>query len=196
MEQLRQILIVDDMPVNIQVLAESLKDEYHVRVTTQGEKALEIARSDTPPDLILLDIMMPGMDGYEVCRLLKDDRDDRSHRAGGDRQNQDQNGRLNAPYLLGVVVTAGKTDTGHKQPEKPAANKKQKHTDDNVKPIHRWISFINSSYFLFIPQACEFRKQIDLNSLDFNQPLPLFTLYHLKIQPDHPGQAICQYVPS
>lgn len=65
------ILIVDDVPINIQVLTQSLKDPYHVKVATTGAKALEIAVSETPPDLILLDIIMPGMDGYEICRRLK-----------------------------------------------------------------------------------------------------------------------------
>jgi diguanylate cyclase (GGDEF)-like protein len=65
------ILIVDDVPINIQVLARALKSDYDVKITTKGEKAIEIASSENPPDLILLDIMMPGMDGYEVCRRLK-----------------------------------------------------------------------------------------------------------------------------
>lgn len=65
------VLIVDDVPVNIQVLAAALKADYRVRITTRGEQALAIATSAEPPDLILLDVMMPGMDGYEVCRRLK-----------------------------------------------------------------------------------------------------------------------------
>jgi diguanylate cyclase (GGDEF)-like protein len=65
------ILIVDDAKSNINVLAELLRPEYKVRAATGGEKALEIAFSDNPPDLILLDVVMPGMDGYEVCRRLK-----------------------------------------------------------------------------------------------------------------------------
>ena len=66
------ILLVDDTPVNIQVLANSLKAHYQIKIATSGAKALEIA-SQSPPDLILLDIMMPEMDGYEVCRQLKTD---------------------------------------------------------------------------------------------------------------------------
>ncbi|WPL18732.1 Bacteriophytochrome cph2 [Thiorhodovibrio winogradskyi] len=73
MTQQASILIVDDVPANIQLLAEALKSEYRIRVANHGSKALEIARSDQPPDLILLDIMMPGMDGYEVCQKLKSD---------------------------------------------------------------------------------------------------------------------------
>ncbi len=66
------VLIVDDVPTNIQVLAEALRQEYRVKVATNGTDALTIARQ-TQPDLILLDVMMPGMDGFEVCRLLKAD---------------------------------------------------------------------------------------------------------------------------
>jgi len=67
------ILIVDDTPDNLALIGDLLKDEHTVKVATNGEKALRIAQSDNPPDLILLDIMMPGMDGYEVCRQLKCD---------------------------------------------------------------------------------------------------------------------------
>lgn len=67
------ILIVDDSPTNIKVLGESLKSLYRVRLATNGSKALEIAGSPDPPDIILLDIIMPDMDGYEVCRRLKAD---------------------------------------------------------------------------------------------------------------------------
>jgi class 3 adenylate cyclase len=68
----QRILIVDDSPENIDVLGSALKD-YKRSVALNGEKALQRALSDTPPDLILLDVMMPGMDGYEVCRRLKAD---------------------------------------------------------------------------------------------------------------------------
>ena len=67
------ILIVDDMPINIQILARSLKSDYRIRIATSGAKALEIAGSEDPPDLILLDILMPEMDGYAVIKALKED---------------------------------------------------------------------------------------------------------------------------
>lgn len=66
------ILIVDDTESNIDILLELLSEEYDIIVATEGSVALEIAREDSI-DLILLDIMMPKMDGYEVCRLLKED---------------------------------------------------------------------------------------------------------------------------
>jgi len=67
------ILVVDDTPQNLTLMSELLGSLYVVKVATNGSKALRIARSASPPDLILLDIMMPDMDGYEVCRQLKDD---------------------------------------------------------------------------------------------------------------------------
>ena len=67
------LLIVDDTPANLALLSDILKASYRTKVAVDGETALRIARSPTPPDLILLDIMMPGMDGYEVCRQLKAD---------------------------------------------------------------------------------------------------------------------------
>ena len=66
------ILIVDDTPTNIAVVSGLLKDSFQTKVATNGEKALAIATGAEKPDLILLDVMMPGMDGYEVCRKLKD----------------------------------------------------------------------------------------------------------------------------
>jgi phosphoserine phosphatase RsbU/P len=65
------ILIVDDTPVNLGVISGALKDLYKTKVATNGEKALAIASAEEKPDLILLDVMMPGMDGYEVCTRLK-----------------------------------------------------------------------------------------------------------------------------
>jgi putative two-component system response regulator len=67
------ILIVDDSSDIIILLSRLLKDAYRTKIATDGEKALKIATSDDPPDLILLDIEMPGMDGYQVCRRLKED---------------------------------------------------------------------------------------------------------------------------
>ena len=67
------ILIVDDEPANVVILSELLAGECLTRAATNGEKALKLATSDKPPDLILLDIMMPDMDGYETCRRLKAD---------------------------------------------------------------------------------------------------------------------------
>jgi putative two-component system response regulator len=67
------VLVVDDSPDNLSLMNGLLKDAYRVRVANNGARALKIAQSGTPPDLILLDVMMPCMDGYEVCRRLKAD---------------------------------------------------------------------------------------------------------------------------
>jgi len=67
------ILVVDDTPENIDLLQEILAPTYLVRAATSGLRALEIACGAAPPDLILLDIMMPGMDGYQVLQRLRKD---------------------------------------------------------------------------------------------------------------------------
>ena len=67
------VLIVDDQPTNVQALAALLKNDYRVLVANCGERALQVAKGENPPDLILLDIQMPGMDGYEICGDLKAD---------------------------------------------------------------------------------------------------------------------------
>jgi putative two-component system response regulator len=66
------VLVVDDVPDNIAVLDGILRSDYQVRAAINGRIALEIAQSDTPPDIILLDVMMPDLDGFEVCRILKE----------------------------------------------------------------------------------------------------------------------------
>ena len=65
------ILIVDDIPDNVDVLSSVLRSQYKVKAALNGERALKIAAGESKPDMILLDIMMPDMDGYEVCRKLK-----------------------------------------------------------------------------------------------------------------------------
>ncbi len=66
----QSLFVVDDSPVNIKVLGETLQERYEVRFALNGPEALDLIRADVP-DLILLDVMMPDMDGYEVCRKLK-----------------------------------------------------------------------------------------------------------------------------
>ena len=67
------VLVVDDTPENLSLVGDLLAEDYRVKVAPSGVRALKIAHGETPPDLILLDIMMPEMDGYEVCRRLKAD---------------------------------------------------------------------------------------------------------------------------
>jgi putative two-component system response regulator len=67
------VLVVDDTADNLEVISGLLKGLYKIKVAANGEKGLQVARSDSPPDLILLDIMMPEVSGYEVCTQLKGD---------------------------------------------------------------------------------------------------------------------------
>ena len=69
----KTVLLVDDSPDNLVLMNDLLKDLYKVKVANSGEKALRIAATGQPPDVVLLDVMMPEMDGYEVCRRLKAD---------------------------------------------------------------------------------------------------------------------------
>lgn len=68
-----RILIVDDDPLNVRVLVEFLRGEYGLTIARDGQQTLDRLQAGALPDLILLDVMMPGMDGYEVCRRIKAD---------------------------------------------------------------------------------------------------------------------------
>ena len=67
-----RILVVDDYPVSLKLLEQLFKDEYQVLTATNGAEALALCRTDPMPDLLLMDVMMPGMDGFEVVRLLQE----------------------------------------------------------------------------------------------------------------------------
>ena len=67
------VLAVDDTPANLDILSAILRDDYKVKVARDGPKALDLAKREPKPDVILLDIMMPGLSGYEVCEQLKAD---------------------------------------------------------------------------------------------------------------------------
>lgn len=74
----KTLLLVDDTPANLQTANEILKDDYKVRIATNGPRALDLTHAAPSPDLILLDVMMPEMDGYEVCARLKSDPETRN----------------------------------------------------------------------------------------------------------------------
>ena len=65
------LLVVDDVPENIHSLLEALQDDYRIMVANSGARAIKLVEGPAPPDLVLLDIVMPEMDGYEVCRRIK-----------------------------------------------------------------------------------------------------------------------------
>src|SRR3982751_6026336 len=70
-DQRKTVLVVDDAPSNIQIVSSILKDTYKIRVATSGARALELMKVAPRPDLVLLDVAMPGMSGYDVCSRLK-----------------------------------------------------------------------------------------------------------------------------
>mgnify|MGYP001602511654 FL=1 len=70
-EYIPTVLIVDDMAANIAILSDLLQSSYKIKIAKSGQRALEIAKSKEKPDLILLDIEMPQMSGYDVCKILK-----------------------------------------------------------------------------------------------------------------------------
>jgi CheY-like chemotaxis protein len=70
MQAKKRVLAVDDNELNIEIIKELLDGDYNLKIAGTGEKALEVA-VDFRPDIILLDIMLPGMDGYEVCHQIR-----------------------------------------------------------------------------------------------------------------------------
>ena len=83
-DQAAAILVVDDLPQNTRLLDAVLSPRgFDVRVALSGDEALR-SLADDPPDLVLLDILMPGMDGYEVCRRIRSNPDDRVSAGGHD----------------------------------------------------------------------------------------------------------------
>ncbi|MES2481641.1 MAG: response regulator [Pseudomonadota bacterium] len=67
------ILVVDDTPENLMLISDLLRKNFNVKVANNGQRALVLATTGVVPHLVLLDVKMPGMDGYEVCRQLKSD---------------------------------------------------------------------------------------------------------------------------
>ena len=67
------VLVIDDSPESLSLVSSLLHGKYHVKVATSGPLGLQVARKHPAPDLILLDVVMPDMDGFEVCRQLKSD---------------------------------------------------------------------------------------------------------------------------
>jgi sigma-B regulation protein RsbU (phosphoserine phosphatase) len=157
-DQKKTVLVVDDAPANIQVVNSILKDTYKIRIATNGAKALELVGVAPPPDLILLDIMMPGMDGYEVCTRLK-----------GDPGTKD----IPVIFLTGQTETADETrgfevgavDYIHK-PFSPAVVKARVQTHLVLRGIREQLAL----QLLAIQKELETARQIQLSILPHELP--------------------------
>jgi sigma-B regulation protein RsbU (phosphoserine phosphatase) len=149
----KTVLLVDDAPTNIQVVNSILKDTYKIRIATNGAKALDIANQLPAPDLILLDVMMPEMDGYEVCSRLK---------------SADQTRDIPVIFLTGQTeiedetkgFELGAVDYIHK-PFSPAVVKARVHTHLVLRGIREQLA----SQLLIIRREMETARQIQLSIL-------------------------------
>jgi phosphoserine phosphatase RsbU/P len=149
----KTVLLVDDAPTNIQVVNSILKDTYKIRIATNGAKALDIANQLPAPDLILLDVMMPEMDGYEVCSRLKsadNTRDIPVIFLTGQTEVEDET----KGFELGAV------DYIHK-PFSPAVVKARVHTHLVLRGIREQLA----SQLLTIRSEMETARQIQLSIL-------------------------------
>jgi sigma-B regulation protein RsbU (phosphoserine phosphatase) len=149
----KTVLLVDDAPTNIQVVNSILKDTYKIRIATNGAKALDIANQLPAPDLILLDVMMPEMDGYEVCSRLKSadhTRDIPVIFLTGQTEIEDET----KGFELGAV------DYIHK-PFSPAVVKARVHTHLVLRGIREQLA----SQLLTIRREMETARQIQLSIL-------------------------------
>jgi sigma-B regulation protein RsbU (phosphoserine phosphatase) len=149
----KTVLLVDDAPANLQVVNSILKGTYKIQIATSGEKALKIAHQSPAPDLILLDVMMPEMDGYEVCSRLKSGADTRDipviFLTGQTETNDETKG-----FEVGAV------DYIHK-PFSPAVVKARVHTHLVLRGIREQLA----GQLLTIQQEMETARQIQLSIL-------------------------------
>ncbi|HTS67891.1 MAG TPA: SpoIIE family protein phosphatase [Terriglobia bacterium] len=157
-EDKKVVLLVDDAPANIQIVNSILKDAYKIRVATSGPKALEVVKTTPVPDLILLDIVMPEMDGYEVCTRLKADAETRD---------------IPVIFLTGQTETADETrgfevgavDYIHK-PFSPAIVKARVHTHLVLRGIREQLA----RQLRTIKAELETARQIQLSILPQETP--------------------------
>ncbi len=152
-DEVKTLLLVDDAPANIQIANSILKDTYKIRIATNGAKALELAHVAPLPDLILLDVVMPEMDGYEVCTRLK---------MAAETQE------IPVIFLTGQTETEDETrgfDVGavdyiHK-PFSPAIVKARVHTQLVLRGIRKQLA----SQLLTIQKEMETAREIQLSIL-------------------------------
>ena len=157
-EEKKLVLVVDDAPANLQVVCSILKGDFKVRVATSGAKALDLVKTKPQPDLILLDVEMPEMDGYKVCEILKTTPEFRD---------------------IPVIFLTGKTEAGDEtkgfevgavdyihKPFSPAVVKARVHTHlvlrEAREQLARQLSFINNEL--------EMAREIQLSILPHETP--------------------------
>jgi serine phosphatase RsbU (regulator of sigma subunit) len=156
--QKKTVLLVDDAPANIQAVNSILKDIYKIRIATNGAKALELVKVAPSPDLVLLDVSMPGMDGYEVCTRLKADPETRDVPViflTGQTEIEDE--------THGFDV--GAVDYIHK-PFSPAVMKARVHTHLVLRGIRQQLA----QQLLAIQKELETARQIQLSILPESVP--------------------------
>jgi len=157
-DQKKTVLLVDDAPANIQAVNSILKDIYKIRIATNGAKALELVKVAPSPDLVLLDVSMPGMDGYEVCTRLKADPETRDVPViflTGQTEIEDE--------THGFDV--GAVDYIHK-PFSPAVVKARVHTHLVLRGIRQQLA----QQLLAIQKELETARQIQLSILPESVP--------------------------
>jgi phosphoserine phosphatase RsbU/P len=156
--QKKTVLLVDDAPANIQAVNSILKDIYKIRIATNGAKALELVKVAPSPDLVLLDVSMSGMDGYEVCTRLKADPETRDVPViflTGQTEIEDE--------THGFDV--GAVDYIHK-PFSPAVVKARVHTHLVLRGIRQQLA----QQLLAIQKELETARQIQLSILPESVP--------------------------
>lgn len=134
-DEKKTILVVDDHPINVDVLCSILGDEYNIMIATNGAQALDLATQQ--PDLILLDIMMPDMDGYEVCRRLK-----------------------SAPAISGIPVIFV---TGKDDPDDEIKGLSLGAVDYFIKPMHTAITLARIKNHLDLKQIRDELQELNRN---------------------------------
>jgi sigma-B regulation protein RsbU (phosphoserine phosphatase) len=152
------VLVVDDATTNIQMVHSILKDDYKIRVATSGAKALDLVKVKPVPDLILLDVGMPEMDGYEVCAILKatpEARDIPVIFLTGKKEADDE--------TRGFEV--GAVDYIHK-PFSPSVVKARVHTHLVLREAHKQLA----RQLLHINHEMEMARQIQLSILPQETP--------------------------
>jgi len=131
----KTILVVDDHPANIDYLTVILSDDYNIMIATNGEEAINKAMKQ--PDLILLDIVMPDMDGYEVCRKIK-----------------------SAPALSGIPIIFV---TGKDEPEDEVKGLSLGAVDYFTKPMHAAITLARIKNHLELKEARDELQELNRN---------------------------------